>query len=176
MRYESNLRTVSSSGSHSLRASATRRGRTEKRRIERRLMAAKTNGRRNQYRCSLEKNQSGKHAVRIRARFARQGWELSVYFLASSVQNAMKKLEQGLRFLQRSEERLWFWGVDRSDDPNFSADLLGEAGLKLDRRAEFPSRFSLIALVPDGALPPGVLAPVLRSFSQSRESARVSGG
>jgi hypothetical protein len=52
----------------------------------------------------------------------------------------MTKLEQTLQFLQQQEERLWFWGVERSDDPNFSAELVHDAGLRLDRRVEFPRR------------------------------------
>jgi len=52
----------------------------------------------------------------------------------------MKKLEEGLDFLQRNEEKLWFWGVDRAEDLGFSAEFLKEAGLRLDRRQEFPEK------------------------------------
>ena len=62
--------------------------------------------------------------MRIRAAFTRKGWTLPVYFLASTFGHAMQKLEKTLQFLQRQEERLWFWGVDRSDDPNFSEELV----------------------------------------------------
>jgi len=31
----------------------------------------------------------------------------------------MKKLEGSLDFLQRQEEKLWFWGVDRAEDMGF---------------------------------------------------------
>ena len=51
----------------------------------------------------------------------------------------MKKLEESLDFLQRHEEKLWFWGVDRAEDMGFSAEFLREAGLKLDHRSEFPA-------------------------------------
>lgn len=136
----------------------------------------KTNSQQNQYRCSVEMNQAGKQTVRIRARFARQGWELSVYFLASTQQNAMRKLEQVLRFLQQNEERLWFWGVDRSDDPKFGAELLSEVGLKLDRRTEFPARSTTIALAPDRPLIADMLVPVRRELSHSREEMRVASG
>ncbi len=137
-------------------------------------MAAKTNGRMNHYRCNMEKNQGGKYCVRIHARFARRGWELSVYFLAAKRVNALRKLAQSLRFLQDNEERLWFWGVDRSDDPNFAADLLNEEALKLDRRSEFPRRASEILLAPDSPIVPTLLAPVRRDFASSRESLRVA--
>jgi len=36
---------------------------------------------------------------------------------------AMKKLEESLHFLQRHEEKLWFWGVDRAEDLGFSAEF-----------------------------------------------------
>ena len=44
----------------------------------------------------------------------------------------MKKLEESLDFLQRNEEKLWFWGVDRAEDMGFSAEFLKEAGMRLD--------------------------------------------
>jgi hypothetical protein len=137
-------------------------------------MPAKTNGRLNHYRCSIEKNQAGKYCVRIRARFARRGWEIPIYFLAASRDHALRKLEQSLRFLQENEERLWFWGVDRSDDPNFSAELLDEASLKLDRRAEFPRRACEINLAPDSPMAATLLAPVRRDLTAARESLRVA--
>ncbi len=137
-------------------------------------MAAKTNGRLNQYRCAMEKNQGGKYCVRIRARFARRGWDLSVYFLAATRDHALRKLEHSLRFLQENEERLWFWGVDRSDDPNFAAELLGEVALKLDQRSEFPRRASEIVLAPDSPMAATLLAPVRRDLAAARESLRVA--
>jgi hypothetical protein len=137
-------------------------------------MAAKSNGRTNHYRCSMEKNQGGKYCARIRARFARRGWELSVYFLAASRDQALKKLEQSLRFLQQNEERLWFWGVDRSDDPNFAAELLGESALKPDRRTEFPRKVSEIFLAPDSPMAATLLAPVRRDLTAARENLRVA--
>jgi hypothetical protein len=137
-------------------------------------MAAKTNGRMNLYRCSMEKNQAGKYCVRIRARFARRGWELSVYFLAASRDHSFRKLEQSLRFLQENEERLWFWGVDRSDDPNFAAELLDEDSLKLDRRSEFPRKASEIFLAPDSPMAATLLAPVRRDLAAAREPLRVA--
>ena len=137
-------------------------------------MAGKTNGRLNQYRCNMEKNQAGKYCVRIRARFARRGWGLTAYFLAATRNHALRKLEQSLRFLQQNEERLWFWGVDRSDDPNFAAELLEQIALKLDRRAEFPRRASEILLAPDSPIAATLLAPVRRDLAATRESLRVA--
>ncbi len=93
-------------------------------------MPTKNGTQRNDYKCSIERNQGGKYCVRIRAAFPHNSWTLSVYFLASSFDRAMKKLEQSLQFLQRKEDKLWFWGVDRSDDPNFSSEMLREAGLQ----------------------------------------------
>jgi hypothetical protein len=137
-------------------------------------MAAKISNHKNYYRCSLEKNQSGKQCVRIRARFARRKWESSVYFLTATFENAMRKLEQSIRFLQQNEERLWFRGVDRSDDPNFGEDLLREAGLKLDRRTEFPEKHSTIFLEPDRPVAAMLLAPVRKTLNESRAGMRVA--
>src|SRR5713226_5783429 len=60
-------------------------------------MATKQHVQRNEYRCAIEVNQAGKYCVRIRVSFARHAWVLSVYFLASSFDRAMKKLEQSLQ-------------------------------------------------------------------------------
>ena len=70
----------------------------------------------NDYRCSIERNQTGKYCIRIQVQYPRHAWTLGVFFLASSFDRAMKKLEQSLDFLQRHEEKLWFWGVDRAAD------------------------------------------------------------
>jgi len=137
-------------------------------------MPAKLNGRLNRYRCSVEMNQAGKYSARVRARFARRGWGLSVYFLAATREHALRKLKQSLHFLQENEERLWFWGVDRSDDPNFAAELLQETGLKLDRRAEFPERASEILLPPDSPIDAASFSPVRRDLAAARESMRIA--
>jgi hypothetical protein len=134
------------------------------------------NSQSNQYRCSIERNQAGKQSGRIRAHFARQDWDLNVYFLASSLPRAVQKLEQSLRFLQANEERLWFWGVDRSDDPNFAAELLSEAGLKLDQRAEFSRRSALIAIAPDRNLVADTLALVRQEFGKLNDRVRAGRG
>jgi hypothetical protein len=129
---------------------------------------------RNEYQCSIEVNHNGKYCVRVRAVFARKSWTLPVYFLASTFDRAMRKLEQVLQYLQQKEERLWFWGVEYSDDPNFSAELVREVGLKLDRRAEFPRRSANVTLTPEKPVPAVLLAPVRRGLASSIESGRVS--
>jgi len=113
-------------------------------------MQGKSNHR-NEYQCSIEVNQNGKYCVRVRALFARKTWVLPVYFLASTFDRAMRKLEESLQFLQKKEENLWFWGVDSSDDPKNSEELISEAGLRLDRRSEFPGRSSNLTLSPEKA-------------------------
>ena len=128
---------------------------------------------RNEYQCTIEVNQNGKYCVRIRASFARKAWVLPVYFLASTFDRAMRKLEQVLQFLQQKEERLWFWGVEYSDDPNFSEELVREVGLRLDRRAEFPRRSANVALSPEKPVPAVLLAPVRRGLAHSIDSSRV---
>ena len=122
---------------------------------------------RNEYRCSIELNQNGKYCVRLRAAYGRCSWTLPVYFLASSFTRAVSKVEQALQFLQRHEERLWFWGVDRTDDPNFKNELLSEAGLKVDRRAEFPRKSAQVVIGPDKPVPAFLVAPVRRSLADS---------
>ena len=132
---------------------------------------------RNDYRCSIEKNQGGKYCIRIRVHYPRHAWSLSVFFLASSFDRAMKKLEESLDFLQRNEEKLWFWGVDRAEDMGFSAEFLREAGMRLDKRTEFPRKAANLALPPERAVPAFVLGPVRRGLAESVEAPRaVSAG
>lgn len=135
--------------------------------------SVRSNHVRNDYRCSIEVNQSGKYCVRIRAQYPRRAWSLGVFFLASSFDRSMKKLEESLRFLQRNEEKLWFWGVDRSVDIAFSAEFLKEAGLLLDRRVEFPRKSSSLSLEPERDVPAFVLGPVRRGLAESVEYGRV---
>lgn len=136
-------------------------------------MAHKMSPNRNEYRCVIDVNQNGKYCVRLRAGFGRHDWVLKVYFLASSFDRAIKKLEQALQFLQRHEDKLWFWGVDRSDDPNLTAELLSEAGLRLDRRAEFPRRAATVVLPPDKPMPAFLFAPVRRGLAEALEHPRA---
>ncbi len=123
--------------------------------------------RQNSYASAIELNQSGKYAVRIRASFGRSGWTLPAFFLASSLGGAIKKLEQSLQILQRHEDRLWFWGVERSDDPNLAGELLEEFGLRLDRRTEFPGKAASLSVPPERAIPRVFLAPVRRRLAES---------
>ncbi|MFI5057541.1 MAG: hypothetical protein ACHQLQ_05100 [Candidatus Acidiferrales bacterium] len=138
-----------------------------------RKAAARTTSVRNDYRCSIERNQVGKYCVRIHAHYPRHAWALGVFFLASSFDRAMKKLEESLGFLQRQEEKLWFWGVDRAEDMGFSAEFFREAGLKLDRRTEFPRKASNLSLAPERAVPAFVLGPMRRGLAESVESTRT---
>jgi hypothetical protein len=135
-------------------------------------MPARTSAVRNDYRCSIEKNQGGKYCIRIRVHYPRHAWSLAVYFLASSFDRAMKKLEESLDFLQRHEEKLWFWGVDRAEDMGFSAEFLREAGMKLDKRVEFPRKAANLMLAPERAVPAFVLGPVRRGLAESVEMPR----
>jgi len=128
---------------------------------------------RNDYRCSIEKNQTGKYCVRIRVLYPRHAWTLAVFFLASSFDRAMKKLEESLHFLQRNEEKLWFWGVDRAEDLAFSAEFLKEANLHLDCRNEFPRKSANLSVEPERDVPAFVLGPVRRGLAEAVEFARV---
>lgn len=134
---------------------------------------ARSNHIRNDYRCSIERNQTGKYCVRIRVQYPRHAWSLGVFFLASSFDRAMTKLQESLRFLQRNEEKLWFWGVDRAADLGFSAEFLKEASLQLDRRIEFPRKASSLSLEPERDVPAFVLGPVRRGLAESVEYGRV---
>jgi hypothetical protein len=130
-------------------------------------MPARTTAVRNDYRCSIEKNQGGKYCVRIRVHYPRHAWSLSVFFLASSFDRAMKKLEESLDFLQRNEEKLWFWGVDRAEDMGFSAEFLKEAGMRLDNRSEFPRKAANLTVAPERAVPAFALGPIRRGLAES---------
>jgi hypothetical protein len=135
-------------------------------------IATRTSAARNDYRCSMERNQIGKYCVRIRAQYPRHAWKLKVFFLASSFDRAIKKLEEALDFLQRNEEKLWFWGVDRAEDMGFSAEFLKEAGLHLDQRMEFPRKAANLSLEPERAVPAFVLGPVRRGLAEAVELSR----
>ena len=127
---------------------------------------------RNDYRCSIERNQGGKYCVRVRVHYPRHAWSLGVFFLASSFDRAMKKLEEGLDFLQRNEEKLWFWGVDRADDMGFSAEFLREAGMKLDRRSELARKATHLAVAPEKSIPAFALGPMRRHLAESVDGPR----
>lgn len=136
----------------------------------------------NEYHCAIERTQNGKYNVRLRALFGtspargdlgvsstrrRTGWTVSAYFLASSFNVAMKKLAQSLQLLQKNEERLRFWGVERSDDPNVAGDLLREFGLWLDRRKDFPRKLAEFRVAAERAISTPALAPIRRILADS---------
>ena len=148
----------------------------------RNAMHTKASGNANGYLCAIERNQNGKYNVRVRAVFApeakqpgagreanghRTGWMLPVYFLASSFNGAMKKLEEALQLLQKNEARLRFWGVERTDDPNLAGDLLKEFGLGLDRRRDFPRKAAELDVARERPVPASLLAPVRRILADS---------
>ena len=138
------------------------------------MASSRTMTSRNDYRCSMERNQGGKYCVRVQVYYPRHAWTLSVYFLAGSFDRAMKKLESALDFLQKNEEKLWFWGVDRAEDMGFSAEFLKEAGLKLDQRSEFPRKATSLSLAPEKEVPAFVLGPVRRGLAESVEAPRTA--
>ncbi len=127
----------------------------------------------NEYLCAMEKNQTGKYSVRVRAAYGRGAWILPVYFLAGSFNGAMKKLQESLQILQKNEDKLRFWGVERSDDPNMAGDLLQEFGLCLDRRLEFPGKVAEVAAPRERPLPASMLAPVRRILADSMAQERA---
>jgi len=143
------------------------------------FMPAKSTAHTNEYVCAIERNQNGKYNVRVRVKFgpARRGtedgqagrgpWTLTVYFLASSFNAAMKKLEQSLQLLQKNEERLRFWGVERTDDPKMAGDLLQEFGLWLDRRRDFPRKAAQLGVPRERPVPASMLAPLRRVLADS---------
>jgi hypothetical protein len=137
-------------------------------------MPAKSNACANRYLCAIEKNQSGKYDVRVRAVFSRDGWTLPVYFLASSFNAAMKKLEESLQLLQKNEEKLRFWGVERTDDPNLAGDLLKEIGLSLDRRKDLPRKIAELSVAREKAVSSSTLASVRRVLADSLTEGRLA--
>jgi hypothetical protein len=137
-------------------------------------MPAKSNASANRYLCAIEKNQSGKYDVRVRAVFSRDGWTLPVYFLASSFNTAMKKLEESLQLLQKNEEKLRFWGVERTDDPNLAGDLLKEIGLSLDRRKDLPRKIAELSVAREKTVSSSTLASVRRVLADSLTEGRLA--
>jgi hypothetical protein len=127
----------------------------------------------NEYSCAIEKTQNGKYNVRFRATFAsgeqpHSGpWALKLYFLASSFNGAMKKLEEALQVLQKNEEKLRFWAVERTDDPNFAGEMLHEFGLWLDRRQEFPRKVADLSVPRERQVPASQMAQLRRTLSDS---------
>jgi hypothetical protein len=152
-------------------------------------MCAKNASRGNQYLCALERNQNGKYNVRVRALFGpgerngdrswlgdgKAGWSLPVYFLASSFNAAMKKLEESLQLLQKNEAKLRFWGLERTDDPNVAGELLQEFGLWLDRRRDYPRKAAEISAASERPIPASTLASIRRVLADSLSQERPAG-
>jgi hypothetical protein len=139
-------------------------------------MAAKSTLSGNEYRCAIERNQNGKYSIRVRAAFGRSGWMLPIYLLAGTFDGAMKRLEEALQLLQRHEQRLWFWGRERSDDPHLAADLLESIGLQLDRRSEFPRKVAGFGVLSERPVSAVQLAPVRRVLAELIDNTRTAYG
>jgi hypothetical protein len=129
---------------------------------------------RNEYRCCIEINQNGKYSVRIKVRFGGKEWSLPLFFLVSSFDGAMKRLEEAVQLLQREEERLWFWGVERSDDPKLAAELLSPLGLHYDQRREFPRRVAEFAVPAGRSVSAFRLAQARRALAESITAGRTA--
>ena len=143
-----------------------------------RAVSTKNTAYANQYICAIERSQSGKYNIRIRALFGaggRTGWTLAVYFLASSFNAAMKKIEESLQHLQKNEERLRFWAVERTDDPNLAGDLLEGFGLWLDRRQTFPRKAAELAVTRERPVAASMLAEARRILAESVSQERPAG-
>jgi hypothetical protein len=136
-------------------------------------MSPKSTASSNAYLCAIEKNQTAKYDVRVRAVFRRDGWTLPVYFLASSFNAAMKKLAESLQSLQKNEERLRFWALERTDDPNLAGDLLKEFGLALDRRKDLPRKVAELSVPRERPVRSSSLAPVRRVLADSLAQERL---
>jgi len=136
-------------------------------------MPQRPSSKRNEYRCSLEINQNGKYCLRVRASFGGHAWVLSVYALASTFDRAFKKLGQTLDYLQRNEDRLWFWIVDRSNDIHLAEEMLRDGGLHLDRRTDFPKRSATITLPVEKPVPAFLLAPARRTLAETVAGMRM---
>lgn len=137
-------------------------------------MSQKTTLERNEYRCCIEINQNGKYSVRIQVRFGAKNWSLPVFFLVSSFDAAMKRLEETIQILQRDEDRLWFWGAERSDDPKVAAELMSDMGLHYDQRKEFPRRVAEFALPPGRPVTAFRVAQTRRFLAESITTGRTA--
>ena len=101
---------------------------------------------------------------------------LPIYLLAGTFDGAMKRLEEALQLLQRHEQRLWFWGRERSDDPHLAADLLESIGLQLDRRSEFPRKVAGFGVLSERPVSAVQLAPVRRVLAELIDNTRTAYG
>jgi hypothetical protein len=97
---------------------------------------------------------------------------LRLYFLASTFNGAMKKLEETLQVLQKNEEKLRFWAVESTDDPNLAGDLLKEFGVWLDRRHDYPRKLAELSVTREKQVPASQLAQIRRTLADSIGSER----
>jgi len=70
----------------------------------------------------------------------------------------MKKLEQGLDFLQRHEEKLWFWGVDRAEDLDFQP-ILERGWSYLGSPPRVPAQSGQPSVAPEKDVPAFAVGP-----------------
>ena len=135
-------------------------------------MPAKTNHR-NEYQCTIEVNQNGKYCVRVRAMFARKGWVLPVYFLTSTFDRAMRKLEANPAIPAAEGRPPLVLGRRTLRRPEFFRGT-GPGG----RTAPRPPRRIPAPVVkgrsPEKPVPAVLLAPIRRGLADSIDPGRVS--
>lgn len=124
----------------------------------------------NTYRVSVEPNQAGRFTARVEASYAESGWKLRVFFQAATPERVLSRLPAVLRFLQGRKEQLWLWGSDASDRGLLFQELLGEAGLTLDHRREFPRAAATVSVVPGASFRPLQLAELKRKLAARLEA------
>ncbi|MGB6623392.1 MAG: hypothetical protein WBE43_01280, partial [Candidatus Acidiferrales bacterium] len=73
-----------------------------------------------------------------------------------------------------NEERLWFWGVERSDDPKLAGEMLSEFGLQYDRRQDFPRRAADLVVPASRSVSAFRLAQARRALAESISSGRTA--
>jgi len=86
----------------------------------------------------------------------------------------MKRLEEALQLLQRHEDRLWFWGVERSDDPKLAGEMLNQFGLHYDQRKDFPRRAVEVEVPAGRPVPAFRLAQARRTLANSISVGRAA--
>lgn len=119
---------------------------------------------RNIFRLNADVNRAGRYEFRLEARYAETGWCLRVFFVASTPERLVTRLQSALRYLQRQEEELWLWGSNASDRSLLFDELMRGAGVELDRRREFPRGGVVIQARPGEAFRPLQLAEVKRKL------------
>jgi len=56
----------------------------------------------------------------------------------------------------------------------FSAEFLKDAGMRLDRRTDFPKRATSVTLAPEREVPASVLGPMRRGLAESVDFVRAA--